>query len=54
VARAAVIGQVNAIVQSRIQQQLAPLRQNACPIDRNSVVSFHCPIRRRIFVLIYG
>src|SRR5690606_4727694 len=41
VASAAVIGQVDAVFQSRIQQQLAPARRKALPIDRNLVTSRH-------------
>jgi hypothetical protein len=44
VARAAVIGQVDAVAQSSVQQQLAAVRQKAMAIDSNLVTSRHCLI----------
>jgi hypothetical protein len=43
VAGATVIGQIDAIAQSRVQQQLAAARPKAIPIDSNLVTSCHCP-----------
>src|SRR5262245_31756909 len=45
VAGAAVIGQVDAVVQSSVQQQLAAARLKGIAIDSNFVTSCHCPIR---------
>ena len=45
VAGAAVIGQVDAVAQSSVQQQLAAARQKALAIDSNLVTSCHCLIR---------
>jgi hypothetical protein len=38
------MGQVDAVAQSSVQQQLAATRQKAIPIDRNLVASCHCLI----------
>jgi hypothetical protein len=42
---AAIIGQLDAIVQSSVQQHLAVVRQKALAIDSNFVTSCHCLIR---------
>src|SRR5262249_40509873 len=44
VAGAAVIGQVDAVVQSGVQQHLAVVRQKAIAIDSDLVTSCHCLI----------
>jgi hypothetical protein len=44
VAGAAVIGEIDAVAEGRVQQQLAVTRQNAIAIDRNLVTSRHHPI----------
>ena len=44
VAGAAVMGQVDAVAQSCVQQQLAAARQKAIAVDGNSVTSCHGPI----------
>jgi hypothetical protein len=44
VAGAAVIGQVDAVPQSSVQQQLSAARRKALPIDSNLVISCHCLI----------
>jgi hypothetical protein len=54
VAGAAVVGQVDAIVQSGVQQQLAALRQKTLAIDSNFVTSCHCLIPEGFKVPIYG
>jgi hypothetical protein len=54
VAGAAVMGQVDAVAQSSVQQQLAAARQKAIAIDRNSVTSCHCPIPEGFKFPIYG
>ena len=54
VAGAAVIGQVDAVAQSSVQQQLAAARQKAIAIDRNLVTSCHCLIPEGFKFPIYG
>jgi hypothetical protein len=54
VAGATVIGQVDAIAQGGIQQQLAALRQKARAIDRNLVTSCHDLIPEGPKFPIYG
>src|SRR5262245_39504187 len=46
VAGAAVVGQVDAVGQSSVQQQLAAARQKAIAIDSNLVSSCHCLSRK--------
>ena len=54
VAGAAVMGQVDAVAQSSVQQQLAAARQKAIAIDSNSVTSCHCLIPEGFKFPIYG
>ena len=54
VAGTAVIGQVDAVAQSSVQQQLAAARQKAIAIDSNLVTSCHCLIPEGFKFPVYG
>ena len=54
VAGAAVMGQVDAVAQRSVQQQLAAARQKALPIDRNLVTSCHGLIPEGFKLPMYG
>ena len=54
VAGSAVIGQVDAVRQGSVQQQLAAARQKAIAIDSNSVTVCHCLIPEGLKFPLYG
>ena len=54
VAGAAVMGQVDAVAQRSVQQQLAAARQKAIAVDSNSVTPCHCLIPEGSKFPVYG
>jgi hypothetical protein len=52
--RPAIIGHVDAVAQSSVQQQLAAARLKAFAIDSNLVASCHCLIPEGFKFPIYG